>query len=152
MKRGLPLLWLACLPAYADPSPPMAAAPAFPPVSSGVSAGQNPGNAIKDPTIEPKRFRDAWKQMVPGTAFKGGAGSAGKPKVPEIRLLGKILGPGRPPTALLQIEKQTYVAQQGSQISVLTQSKDLVTLRVESVGPAGVGLLLLPSGERLNLN
>lgn len=112
--------------------------------------GAAQGDEIKDPTREPRRFREAWRQMVPSNNARGNS-RGDRPDVPDIRLLGKSLGPGRTPMAVLQVDKQTYIVPQGGQFSFVTRGKDFVTIRVESVGVGGVGLVVLPTGERMVL-
>lgn len=134
---------------------PMAPAAVDAPKDSSARSPQGGGMdrgpaGMRDPTTMTPRFRDAMRQMVPPSA-KGGSSVAGS-SLAKLRLVGKGIGGGKPPSALLEFNDQIYLVRQGSQISLAGQGREPLTIRVESITESGVQLVVLPQNERLFLN
>ena len=118
----------------------------------GMGSMKGFGGEVRDPTAMPERFRNAMKHMIPGMGKDGAAKGGGAAEIPEIHVAGKSVGGGGQPTAILQIEKRTYLVRQGSQVTFPGSNHERLTVRVESIDASGVELLLLPNNERLFLN
>lgn len=159
MNYAKVLLWLIALPVWAEERPLL---PPPPPPSIAVDTAKTatpkdipplpkpPDLDIKDPTIMPPRFREAVKHMEPATTGKSN-GASERTNLPKIRLVGKSQGGHRAPSALLQVDTQTFLVQQGSQLSLPSSTGEGVTLKVESISESCVQLMVLPLNKRIFL-
>lgn len=113
---------------------------------------------LRDPTKMSGNFRQALKKLKPSTPANENSDG---PKVPDIKLLGKIYVPktlnnlaipsSKVSSVSLSIDKQTIYLKEGAMSSVI-KKEHLITVHVEEITQHYVKLTIQPNNETLILH
>lgn len=95
--------------------------------------GPEPGLSDEPPLRDPTQPGDGLREVV--APFRMGQGprpgGSGDSGLPEIVLKGRIVGPEKPPAAMLEIDEFLHVVHEGSRLSVPSEGLGLGSITVE---------------------
>ena len=111
--------------------------------------GSGSGLQLRDPTKPGEALHDLVAPLRMGQ-HSGAAGGGG---MPQITLKGRIVGPRKPPAAMVEIDKHLHVLQEGSELSVPAPHVGLgsVTLKVIELNGSQVKIEIMPLRQAIVL-
>lgn len=132
------------VPAPLPPSLPQSSA-------TGEPAGSEGAEPLRDPTQPGEELRDLVAPIRMGQT--GGKGAAGGIDFPDIQLKGRIVGPTKAPGAIVEIDEQYYILEEGSEVTVSAPNVGLgtVTLNVTELTALEVRIEVMPLRQAIVL-
>lgn len=106
------------------------------------------GQALRDPTAPSPRVRAALDPSGNRPPAMPGLPSQW---IPHVTLKARLVLPGKPAVALIQVDKQLYLVRQGSELNLLGDRGGMVVLQVEAVDRSEVRILMHPLNQLLTL-
>ncbi len=119
-------------------------------VFSGWAQGQDTAPTLRDPTVPNQELRDILLRYRGKGGAATSAAGVNSIKWPTISLLAKVINPDRPSAVMLKIEGR-IVQMRPEQTQTVIIDGQLLSLKLVSVAPESVRLLLVERGETIFL-